>query len=599
MEEKAKINRMNQDVEGRNSDSGLKQREQGFRGLRDLGKLKFESVEDPFGGSHQLGSHVIPVRQRRTGERFIFSPEREGFKIFALREGQMKLISKHLYHFPITFSTFYDIISEEYIRFFVSKEKILKTAKNDEFFKKHKIDWTTSSTLVFEVRYQVGGPKILSPSYVSELKHHWNGYFYKKVEDTFDSQKPLQKSNLSVVSGKLESDQSHKIFLVDIDKRSQNLIKKILQLDLQSPNNFHYFNKLFNDDHNFQSRLTFNLNFKPPVDTRAGYYIQNSEPGEGPKFQPLIRVTEKMIIVSLVDLRSRKIAVRGFVSIYELFGRVNLSQICSGEKAEVKKIDYSARLDVLILDVSLSLFHRQEDLDENWTSIERHMGAGLADRRQLTSFFKGFRGDLIEERKLRVIVFGMRKGGRRSIEVVNRGCGIDSSFERSKGRFIIAEQTGDELRIEVLSREVDCPLKAKERAGVSTKIQKLVICDNIAKLIFQIPIEDVKAQYPFLYFGIQSLYMLDEEKILISRARTFQVFDLRSGRILSTTDHCKGIPTYTDEIFIADNILATSTNEFGVLNFYKISKNAKNSVKFDLFYSTVLEYSSPEFPYHF
>ena len=348
-----------------------KQQKTSPKTLNNAGELVFRRLESQTALFYQNKFCPLPIHQRKTNTHFIVINTDRLYKTFQINENhQIEFKSSHIIEFPIFSKGYCRAFSEDHLHYFFKKKAVEKRKSAINFFKENSIAWDTPSWLGFGLRIGTGQPERTPANFYGETRYQESDREEMKVRDFFDNQKPLLNSGICLYLGKSQEKIYHDqggqergqvYFLSRFHKKYSDLVKHLFEFHLKPERLFGYEKKVVEDFEKISPKFSNICNF---FEHCQSFIIENDEPGTAKKLMPFTQVDNYMIIVGLVDIRKRVIPIKRLVSMYELLSLLEFNYPPAVTFFNILVIDYSAELDVLILDTWINFVFEADDLDK-------------------------------------------------------------------------------------------------------------------------------------------------------------------------------------------------------------------------------------------
>ena len=556
--------------------------------LNNKGKLIFKKLQKNNKKSNQTFFRPVPVIQRAANTKFFILPSNNGHQLFQVKDRQIQYISSHRVDFPVYGRNYYRITSENHCRYFFRKDKLERSQKHQEFFEEHKIDWVNSSCLVFEYSYGIGQSEIIMPVFLGELRNNIGMYLKSYVCDIFDHQKPLFNKSLCLL--KLTSQNAdmgflqHKddLFLAEFAKFYPNLTRKVFRINLRFQALNHYRRKIEEDKKKlpqiFHDDLEVYRNSK-------SFYLDNDELGRAQKLKPFIKVEREMITVGVVDFRKKKIPVKSFVSVYELFEGLEFTAFARANFCNIFRIDYCIEADVLVIDLWINLLYNSRE------EAERVLGGGRTfregerrDKKNLSYFYSDRNGRVKDVRKMRFVVDNVLRRADRRVRVTHLGYISNSSFKKSLGSILLFEENAEKFMVEVISREPNEKAVVSQSVEISRnrkiekkskKAVKTIFEQNLVRKLDLVADELITGEGDS-YYDISSALKIENDQILLTTSRKLILFDINTKELLSSYDYSNNVPTNLDNSLIDQDVMIGSSDNKKYIEVFKLLKDLEN-----------------------
>ena len=302
--------------------------------------LRFNKLQPPAAQFTQIDSQPILVNQKQKHAKFILIQSHNEHKIYQVREKKIHFVSQHKIQFPFNLPKIHKtVISENWIRHFIELSKVFNSEEDPKWvklIKEYEIDTDEQdfeylTTLVFESKFGPEQPETIIPTFVGKIRRKDCNLALTSFLGIFDDQKPLIGTNSCLVQQPVEYDvfgnrrgdqrPPDQFFLAKFSKKFENLHKKLLKLNLDFEETESYKTKIEQD----KQLVCQNLYQNPQFSFYFGYqkksllHFENNEPGVSKKLRSFVKIDQKMLIIGVIDFRTRKLVARRFISIYEFF----------------------------------------------------------------------------------------------------------------------------------------------------------------------------------------------------------------------------------------------------------------------------------------
>ena len=391
MEEKV-VNKNRIDVENH-------QRQEGAQiHLEEVGKLEFKETHFPEQIFGKQGWGAQLVIQRKYNLKLILIHLKNQYKIFKISDGNKKVefVSAHTIDLPISDDPLRTFITEDKIRFYYHSGVLEEKFENIEFLATNQIDKSETPIIFFESDFGLGQPKLIPPKLYKEPSAPYQGLTSWNITEFLTNKKPLLNTRLCIIEAFREPDvddfaqnfASHKpdrVFLARVQKTSEKPPQRIFKIQHSFNSLKTYKEKLLRNLHalpeDFRDQLRSKVRFKQ----NSVITLQSISPGKPQRLSAALSLGQ-MITIQLMDLRTRKIQARSFVSIYEIFEGQDFTKVTLPFVCSIYKAQYSPELDTLSLDMLLTLTYLNPLTEEMTSIIEAERSQGRKDRTKLTSF---------------------------------------------------------------------------------------------------------------------------------------------------------------------------------------------------------------------
>ena len=549
--------------------------------FKEAGKLKFRKIQSP--EQHSLHSRVIfsPASHRQSDQNIIFVEYFREHKIYQVKDNQIRFVSEHACDFPIDGCNYYEIMSHHFILYIFETKELDKTKKNLKFFEENGLDWEKNVKIIFKFEYGIGVDKVIKPRYLGQFNPEFEGHSGQKLVDIFDKIKPLIGRQLAFLQDK-------DCHLAEFGPEFENLNRRVFKFKTNFSVLKSYQNKLNRDKSKFDEDLHEKLSFSEPK-----FQIYNYESDLNLKWKPFIKVDKRMITVGLIDLRSKKILSRKFISIYELSEPFEWLKLAENLFVTVSNVDYSPSVDFFTIDLRFEMETKvgldpelQPLLDEElkaWRNDPNHRSL-VVEKSETENY--------VQLKKMRFKIFNTLKAEKLFIERTVIGSSIETSSKKHKGKVVIFEYGQNEVKVEILSAKTS-PQEDEEELRIDGKIDNLDDQEPPnqfeSEIIGGVKRERVVIQRALLTkeakvfdFRIKSVSVVEETKLLIIFKCKMVLFDMESKKVLSSLFYCKGLPSYSSNTKIQGDLMACCDQNRGYLYFYRIKHQEDGGVNFQL-----------------
>ena len=547
------------------------------------------------------------VFKRRLNSKFIIAESNTEQKIYQIKANSLDLTSQHALEIPVDFRKIQRIITGKYCRYIILSKHLKNTEKTLNFIKKHKIERNPNLGLMFEFEWGSTLPGVIKPVFVGEVKHNSGEIANTVVKGIFESTKPLVGRQLALIDCCRLKKTLYKTFrlrheleLAELDKSpSKCLVKSIFRFQLNFKELDYFKVKIEQDEqkvNSVESITTRYFRFEIPKNDRLS--IEADLPGLDQKLKFYWKVSESVLILGLINMRSRKILNRRLISIYELLENLDFARICESVRITINKIDYLDQGDLLVFDSEVEISYTDETRADIASVIRAKLEAGRRDRSKLTEFTREAPGKYREVKRLRFRVANALKGGGIGVDVETIGVGVNSSFLRLNRSILISfKETVNNLKFEFLRRdkghftrsdnyEENNRVLAKERKKVLQEKDKLLAESlNLSEILSSEGREGVVS-------NINWATIVDETKLLIVDSKNLILYETKTNQILSDLAYASGLPTEQHNMLIREDIIAFMHIEVGSLELLRIQKdNTKASESISLVPIGILDFN--------
>ena len=572
---------------------------QSLNTLRDEGELTFRRLQSKEGKFYQTLFNPVSILQRKhNNNKFIILESQLEHQLYKIENHKLIFVSHHRVEIPVTTQNYFRGITEHHMRYFFKKSSIEKRTNHLKFFEEKKIDWNTPSLLVFELEYGIGKPKVIKAQFVGEMNLNDGDFSDWGFKDMYDNQKALFNRRLSLVRGVKKAEggdlgpigsisSRERFFLAEFGNQYKNLIKPIFRFNLKQSKIKGYQDKVLIDKSKVLKMEGDGCGF---FNTENKFYLENWEPGKAEKLKPFIKIEREMIIVGLIDFRKRIIPVKGLVSVFELINSLQFRTDFSPTFFNIVRIDYWVELDMLVMDSWLNFGYRVDETENLKSVVEDENEEGRRKLALLNArrFYVDQDGFLVSEvKRVRFKVFGMFSKPERRVEAETLCYTEGASFTKSVGVVTSFEEDRSSIRVKVLSKgaamKISSCQEQKGGEGVERNTQREVKEENgvIRTSRLNILKKALGLEAEINAHGVKSAFMVDEDHLLITTSTNLLLYDIHSSNLLSTYEYSLNVPVSLAYSLIHQNIMVSSHNRQGYLQFLRITLDEDNSPKFE------------------
>ena len=544
------------------------------------GKLPFTKLKDAEDRLNQFEGYIHPVTQRRIKSKIILVKCPGKVRIFQIKHQEIVFVGEQVIKLPIKAKIKEFITSENHLLVSVPKSSIKKCKQNLSFFEENGLDWVVGSNLVFQCRYGGGQPDLLKAEFLGEMKNSYGGYHQWEILDTFEDQKPLFKSKLSVVTAISNDSYTQAVYFVELGSRHPNLAKKIFEVKQNFQEIQHFQEKLDNDKKRISEVLSCEMSFYENL------FLFNWEPGRGNQHQISISVKDKMMAVQLIDLRLRKIAVRPFVSIYELFEGMGFIDYAESLSVDILKADYSPGLDTLVLEAEVEIEYLPEEDPDIYSFLQERIEAGLVNRRSLPRIHLiEDDDDFLECFRMNFVVSHLTSRARRTIEVIRSGIGASALVDKTEDKVVILTQDDENLQIKILSKSKKIEKMNKMSLfdnSLNQKSAKITIDgpEKLRKQLFTFKKSQLNLPPPPYEMDLKSCFVAEEGRLLVQDSKHLLLLDLYSNQLKSRWTYSNNLPMDIENLLIDDNLMLKIDKEMERIELFQVKKDQDTGAPF-------------------
>ena len=558
----------------------MKSKEKEPKALKDSGELVFQRLESQGALFYQNKFKPLSIRQRRANTHFILINSDKQYKTYQIKDNQLQFVSEHTIDLPILSRGYFRMLAEEHLHYFFKKKGIDKRERAVKFFEENDIDWNKPSYLGFGLRIGIDQPERINPYYLGESFYTEHEKESSKVRDFFDNQKPLLNQGICLFMGSNQkeadlglAERGQVYYLSRFGKKYPDLANHIFQFNLKEEKLGGYEQKRIEDWGKISPKVTSLTNFYKDCQC---FEIDNDEPGCAKKFMPFTQIGKNMIVVGLVDIRKRIIPIKRLVSMYELLAEIDFKHPPSVSFFNILKIDYSAELDVLILDAWLNFYFLPDNRDKIHSVILNGIDEVAGKKKQ--GFLREMGNDRIKEiQKLRFKVWGVLKSRKLRIEVEILGYRGFQSFRKGQGMVTSFDEDSTGVRLSIFSHGTQQQLERSNASadnGMERKAQKAI---KETKKVKRTDIDIVKKELVedtgFIAAGIRSAVMINNEHLLVTSSNNLLLFDINSKELISACRYSENIPVFQKNTIICNNIILNLKLRLNIVEIFKISQN--------------------------
>ena len=555
----------------------ITRRTEGIIILNSLGKLRFREADFPKEIFSEAEVNVEFITQRKTNKKFILAYSKNKHKIYRIKDNGIEFVSAHSILLPVFGLISKTIISEDRIRLYFKMAQLRNITENQAFFKLSGINEDYNSRLVFECQYGPGEPDVISPRFFVEQGSYYHGSLKSwTFLEYLTTTRPLLNPDLCLIKGKGHpqdrdsSDSSDHSFLGKIRrKKSKKPPKRVFK-----------FMNLFSSLQKYQQELSKEGGYLPELFKegfrRYGIHLDcpsirldTGYPGTPQKVTAALRFDRIGFTFELIDLRSRKIQARAFLSIHEIFEGLEFTKVSKPFNTIITKMDYSAEVDTLVVGFTLSLSYSEVNHGSFSSILDSELRRGRLDKRELT-FFCGADNPTIELKKLRFRVSNIFKRKKRNVTVERIGFCENTGFERLVNGILLYRENNFELDIQI-----------ERRDGVSDQGQEILedgwrddgrLSGSRTSSFFVL-----NKRIKFPDSNATKLVPISENSALVAGTRKLCLIDLETKKLVSSLDYNLGLPQIPTNVLFDDDLILflSKNNSSRCIEISKIGTNPK------------------------
>ena len=576
-----------------------------FSILKQAGKLRFKELKSPARKFNQISDDPVTVIPKitKTSQATIITTFRNSFKVYQIDENckKIKFVSAHTCNLPFSFETaaLKQEVTRTHIRYFIKTKGIKRTNGNSAFFRDNDIDRAIRKTsyLVFEVSHARGQPEILEPIYLGQFRQRFRGFEKWKINFcSTPNQNVFYNQKHRLVKAESSRNYSRVIYIVEIAKGFRNLTKRVFEFKLANPHSKAYKTKLDRDSLKIEGELRDAFNFFK--DTKPFYLIGSEDTKKRGHLRPFVKIDYKMIIVGLMNVANKKIVLKRFISIFELFEGLNLKILDTIEIDEIVGCEYSDREDCLFLDVDPIFEYLSKEEHPEFADLIDEALRVTGERRRQVKVTKGHGMDpemLSMRRRLTIAVKGCFRGREREIKISQRDFSMKLPVQNSGGKVLVREvqremRTENQVKNEKLHRDAKMskieegnqPLKKKYLRAVKSEKKKNEETPDSGRSTVSISLDEILEQTGLeSECSIRSAHEVDEDTLLIISSTKMLLIDLKSKRLLSAYEYSNNVPKNIKNLVIKDDLILTPNMDKGCIEAHKIVKTTNNELSFE------------------
>ena len=379
-----------------------------------------------------------------------------------------------------------------------------------------------------------------------------------KTEEIYKSTKPLISSNLCLISypknvgsynATIESsigeypknsfrvDKPRKLFRINTSLNDSKFSRQKLDSDKRAASNFDPSKVIFSNVQQFKRRPLL--------------YEKTPDLVNPQKFQNFYLCDRGVISFQIMELRTRKRVVQGFLSIYELLESLDCLKRVSWIKYSHLDFIYSAEMDTFVVEMKLNLSYLTHPADIQMINPGE-------DQKQKRPVYVNFVGEALEEgeSKLRFYVTNFLRGDKREVAMVERLSPQSKSriAKYSKGLLSFLE-TGSDVKFEIMSKGVtrdkvysSSEMETPERGVMRTLSEVVKIGLNSRVLNFRKPVS-------FPDNGVRMVQEVNQDTLLVVGSTKLMLLDIGSGKLISSCEYNLHLPKDYDETLFDRDLL--------------------------------------------
>ena len=540
--------------------------------------LRFREVQSPENKFIQLDTEPRLAFQKDRNQQILVTYKGKEHRIYQIKDNEIEFVSNHRVELPVKSPPDKIKASETHLRYYFKKNKLKRGPRDIPFLKEHNFDLEDEkdSRIVFECKFGIGQPKVIKPRLYEEQKTGYEGFNSWVIQGHLENQHHLTINNQCLVNASTLEDEDRYYFgeensndklYLSVTSQTGPRPKRVFQFINSFKETMLYRNKQMMDRIGIRVEFLRGLKF-------GGYSkkfsIQSAQTDQIRTLKPVILINPQMLVVQLMDLKSRKLVMKGLVSIYELFQGLAFTDASLCKDFSIHKVGYSVELDTLVLHSQLVLVYT--------ALIDEELRDGRFDKNQLFSLFNS-QGTLRGSKFLRFKVENVMKPEVRTVTVENIPSFGNYSFEKVPQGFLFCEEVAKEVKIELKTRSfsgVDegvqvhkiSPEEEEERETQGTKGALGAIQTQIIKF---------KKGDEFPGSGIKKIYQIAENTLLVACSKKMLLVDIASKKVISSNEYNIGIPTFTEPILVKDQLLITlgQNRALGCLEVFKAIKGTQ------------------------
>ena len=539
------------------------------------GKLTFDEIGNPKTMFNYQASTPELVFQREHRAHLLVINFKKEQKLFRIKDNRIEFVSEHFIYLPFNDPPSKTIFSETRVRQYYKMANLLKNQKNKKFLGSNNLDLNPKSRIVVEWRYGMGLPKNIRPRIFQERISSYQNISNWNFVSFLCNRIPLQDTRLCFVKGCKSARRRRSLrsnYLAEIYKRSLQRPRMIFVFKQKFEENSLFFKRKIDKDsqQGFNSSFQNRLNFFPTRPHLHGKAFLGKEiPSKAPIMKPFITVFERMIVVQVMNLRIRRTTVTSFLSIFELFGALNLTRAADplDSNGEIREIHYSPKIDTLVIDMTVSFQLHPPDQQNRRETVDQGNSVGKLDISDDAT--SGTRLSKL----VRFRVSGLLKGEARRIcaELVEDF----SSFKAIPEGILYWKEENDfiEIQIDCLgNKTTQRHSSAIQRDG--EKVVKRALSKTTKQVVTSSSIKLKKGvQFPDDF--VKNLFYFEDNNTLLAVCESnLLLIDRQSRKLISSVQYCQNLPTSIKSSSAAkfDKDLLVSYHKFGAKNEFRVYK---------------------------
>ena len=517
--------------------------------------------------SHTNGN-IIVVESKTTSQ----------IHILQIREEGIVLASKHTINIPID-GIFKRKINNSVIIYQFPKDLVEKTKKSLKFFEEKKIDWKTPSHLVFSFKYGIDRPEVIEPDYLGEQKNELSGYKEIELGNIFDRHKPLLGCTHCFFTRKSKGlfVKEREVLAAEFGSKKPNLVRGIFKFNVDYQKTKAYKDKIKADQSKVDEYHLPHLLFD-----EEKFVMENGDQDQNLKFKTFFRITPKMVILGLYDLRLKKVTAKAFVSVYELFEGLESMKITESLNMSITKAEYSPNLDIMALEISMKRIIPSYLAPKLLPLLESEIKAGRYDRFGLSWIIERREMDnYFQIKQLRFVVHNCfyRSGAKRRVEIYTMGYKTNSHIRLSRGAMVTHEEDSElfifRIRQHRPPRTAQTPTIEQEGEAVALDSQEPQEkqsqgSKNLTEYESGLPLSILKELFGEDDHCIRTVALIQESVLLIAGQTKMLLLDFIEFKILSYFSFTNGVSLDVSAMKHSHDLVATTNMALGVVNFHQI-----------------------------
>ena len=520
------------------------------------------------------------IHQKEKNQKFMVVLVGYQFKLYHIKDHRVSFASAQTINIPfVNTNASSHRITEKSIFLVFWKKYLKENHINREVLLQLGLDPEGDQKVVLEIPIDPRQPEVIQPAVFEEADEKGQGFLIRQI---LRGSKTILCNELCLLSSWTKrtpqgffGDPDPKIiyFIGECRKRRRSdhltRTRRLFQFNLGFDELGFYQAKIISDKASLSSKnvVSMDITLRRLLSSR-----KNNEHSK--KFQVFFEMGPEVITIILIDPRTRKIAARAFVSIYELFRDLRMCQVCNHITLSCKDIEYSPEIDLLVFEANIYTKFGRTSFESIPHEFRKHASLGDSRSTRMAKYY-GIEGqDIHETRYARFWIFDVFKkaGGRM---VVREGIDFSTTsliVPQPEG-FLGFIETPSQVVFEFLSRN-----KVQERVYNGSTKNRERSCVRALSEIFREKVKSsvlkIRKGDQFPDSGIKTVDRIDQNTLLVIGSRKFILLDSQTGELLSSCDYSLNQGffylkwTFNHDLIIKQET-GTLTGERGYLEVFK------------------------------